>query len=62
MPQPCARELLAYRLATIHNVTWTLDLLRRLRASLDDGSFEELRARVASGFGRDADRSGQRPV
>jgi queuine tRNA-ribosyltransferase len=57
-----ARELLAYRLATIHNVTWTLDLLRRLRASLGDGSFEELRARVTTGFGRDADRSGHGPV
>ena len=26
-----ARELLAYRLATLHNVTWTLNLLRRER-------------------------------
>ncbi len=51
-----ARELLAYRLATIHNVTWTLGLLRRLRASLRDGSFDELHARIASGFGRDAGR------
>ncbi|MBA2266137.1 MAG: tRNA guanosine(34) transglycosylase Tgt, partial [Chloroflexi bacterium] len=37
-----ARELLAYRLATIHNVTWTLALLGQLRASLVDGSFAML--------------------
>ena len=37
-----ARELLAYRLATIHNVTWTLELMRRLRVSLADGTFNEL--------------------
>ena len=42
-----ARELLAYRLATVHNVTWTLELMRRLRASLADGSFDVLRERVA---------------
>ena len=47
-----ARELLAYRLATVHNVAWTIELLRRLRASLEDGSFDALRARVAAAFGR----------
>jgi len=47
-----ARELLAYRLATVHNVTWTLGLMRRLRASLADGSFDVLHDRVASAFGR----------
>jgi queuine tRNA-ribosyltransferase len=47
-----ARELLAYRLATLHNVTWTLELMRRLRASLVDGSFAEFRARVAAAFAR----------
>jgi queuine tRNA-ribosyltransferase len=52
-----ARELLAYRLATVHNVTWTLALLRRLRASLADGSFGDLRARLEVGFRRDADES-----
>jgi queuine tRNA-ribosyltransferase len=48
-----AEELLAYRLATVHNVTWTLALLTRLRASLRDGSFESLRAAVTASFGRD---------
>jgi queuine tRNA-ribosyltransferase len=47
-----ARELLAYRLATVHNVTWTLELMRRLRASLADGSFEALRAAVTGAFAR----------
>ena len=54
-----ARELLAYRLATIHNVTWTLALLRRVRASLADGSFGDLHARVAWSFGHPADLSGE---
>lgn len=45
-----ARELLAYRLATIHNVTWTLALLRRLRAALADGSFADMRQVIARGF------------
>jgi queuine tRNA-ribosyltransferase len=47
-----ARELLAYRLATLHNVTWTLELMRRLRASLTDGSFGTLRDSVVQAFGR----------
>jgi len=47
-----ARELLAYRLATLHNVTWTLELMRRLRASLADGSFATLRAGVERAFAR----------
>jgi queuine tRNA-ribosyltransferase len=47
-----ARELLAYRLASVHNVTWTLELMRRLRASLVEGTFAELRARITEAFGR----------
>jgi queuine tRNA-ribosyltransferase len=47
-----ARELLAYRLASIHNVTWTLELMRRLRASLADGGFPMLRDRVSAAFAR----------
>ena len=47
-----ARELLAYRLASVHNVTWTLELMRRLRASLADGSFGMLRDRVSAAFVR----------
>jgi queuine tRNA-ribosyltransferase len=47
-----AGELLAYRLASVHNVTWTLALMGRLRASLADGSFTELRARFEAAFAR----------
>jgi queuine tRNA-ribosyltransferase len=47
-----ARELLAYRLATVHNVTWTLELMRRLRSSLGDGTFAELRERIVGAFDR----------
>jgi len=47
-----ARELLAYRLASVHNVTWTLELLRRLRVALAEGGFEDLRGRIARGFER----------
>ena len=47
-----ARELLAYRLATLHNVTWTLALLRRLRSSLADGSFADLRQSISAAFHR----------
>jgi queuine tRNA-ribosyltransferase len=56
-----ARELLAYRLATVHNVTWTLELMRRLRSSLADGSFDDLRASVVAAFAR-ADSGAQRPT
>jgi queuine tRNA-ribosyltransferase len=47
-----ARELLAYRLATVHNVTWTLALMRRIRTSLTDGTFAELRDATTSAFRR----------
>ncbi|HVA87328.1 MAG TPA: tRNA guanosine(34) transglycosylase Tgt [Candidatus Saccharimonadales bacterium] len=45
-----AQELLAYRLATCHNLTFTLDFMRRIRASLRAGTFPgdlaSLRARA----------------
>jgi queuine tRNA-ribosyltransferase len=45
-----ARELLAYRLATCHNLTFTLDFMARIRSALRVGSFPaelpELRARA----------------
>ncbi|HEY8922574.1 MAG TPA: tRNA guanosine(34) transglycosylase Tgt, partial [Candidatus Limnocylindria bacterium] len=34
-----AEELLAYRLSSLHNVTYTQDLMRRIRQALDDGSY-----------------------
>ena len=54
-----ARELLAYRLATVHNVTWTLELMRRLRTSLAEGSFEDLRRRISAAFDRTVDHAGE---
>jgi len=45
-----AEELLAYRLTSVHNVTYTLDLMRRLRSALADGSFASLRDRVATRY------------
>ena len=45
-----ARELLAYRLATCHNLTFTLDFMSRIRAALRAGTFPvempELRSRA----------------
>ncbi len=51
-----ARELLAYRLATRHNLTFTLDFMARIRASIRAGTFldslSELRLRAGrSGSG-----------
>jgi tRNA-guanine family transglycosylase len=46
-----AEELLAYRLASVHNVTYTLDLMRRIRSALADGSFASLRDEVATQYG-----------
>ncbi len=46
-----ARELLAFRLATSHNLTFTLDFMARIRAALKAGTFtadlDALRARAS---------------
>jgi queuine tRNA-ribosyltransferase len=36
-----AKELLAYRLATCHNLTFTLDFMARIRAAIRSGTFPE---------------------
>ena len=45
-----AKEMLAYRLATCHNLTFTLDFMARIRAALRAGTFPvelpELRSRA----------------
>ncbi|HWP63392.1 MAG TPA: tRNA guanosine(34) transglycosylase Tgt [Candidatus Binatia bacterium] len=50
-----ARELLAYRLATCHNLTFTLDFMARIRAALRAGTFAaslpDLRLRAARTVG-----------
>ncbi len=46
-----AKELLAYRLATCHNLTFTLDFMTRIRSALSAGTFPgmlpELRSRAS---------------
>jgi queuine tRNA-ribosyltransferase len=49
-----AEELLGYRLATLHNVTYTLGLMRAIRATLADGSYASLRKSVQSRYQRSA--------
>ncbi len=39
-----AEELLGYRLATIHNLHFTLTLVRNIRRSILDGTFQDLKA------------------
>ncbi len=57
-----AEELLAYRLASVHNVTYTLDLMRRLRNALADGSYASLRDVVTEQYASTGAGSGKRPV
>jgi queuine tRNA-ribosyltransferase len=56
-----AKELLAYRLATAHNLTYTLDLMRGIRAALADGSFASLRDAVQARYG-DAESRTKPPI
>jgi len=57
-----ADELLAYRLASVHNVTYTLDLMRRMRASLDDGSYASVRDAVTAQYGERRDEADKPPL
>jgi queuine tRNA-ribosyltransferase len=57
-----AEELLAYRLASVHNVTYTLDLMRRMRASLDDGSYASVRDAVTAQYGERRDEADKPPL
>lgn len=41
-------ELLGHRLATLHNLTYCLDLVADLRTALVEGTFDELRSRLAA--------------
>jgi queuine tRNA-ribosyltransferase len=57
-----AKELLAYRLATCHNLTFTLDFMVRIRAAIRAGTFPasmpELRVRAGRPSGGEvADKS-----
>lgn len=57
-----ADELLAYRLSSLHNVTYTQDLMRRIRRALDDGSFGTLREAVTAQYGSVGTRTDKPPV
>jgi queuine tRNA-ribosyltransferase len=57
-----ADELLAYRLASVHNVTYTLGLMRGIRTALDDGSFGALREAVTAQYARAGARTGKPAV
>ena len=52
-----AGELLAYRLSSLHNLTYTQDLMRRIREALQDGSYGTLREAVMSHYGGSGTRS-----
>ena len=49
-----ARELLAYRLLTLHNLTFYLGLMREMREAIARGGFSSLRSRVLERYGTDA--------
>ncbi len=44
------RELLAYRLATLHNLTFIHNLMRKIRASIAEGTFESYKREFISGY------------
>lgn len=53
-----ANELLAYRLATCHNLTFTLDFMARIRSALAAGTFPRLR-RELQGHAASSDAAGK---
>jgi queuine tRNA-ribosyltransferase len=57
-----AGELLAYRLSSLHNVTYTQDLMRRIRVALEDGSYGTLREAVMAQYGGPGTRSDKASV
>ena len=46
-----ARELLAYRALTLHNLTFYLGLMRDMRRAVADGAFEGFRSRFLARYG-----------
>jgi queuine tRNA-ribosyltransferase len=47
-----AKELLAYRLATCHNLTFTLDFMDRIRTAIRSGSFPAVMSELRTRAGR----------
>lgn len=48
-----AKELLPPSLVAHHNLHYLVDLMKRIRAAIADGTFEQLRAKVVSAYRRD---------
>jgi tRNA-guanine family transglycosylase len=46
-----ANELLGYRLATCHNLTFTLDFMDNIRSAIRAGTFPELRQQLRANRG-----------
>jgi queuine tRNA-ribosyltransferase len=44
------RELLAYRLATLHNLTFFNNLMKKIRFSISEGTFESYKREFLSGY------------
>jgi len=53
-----ARELLAYRLATLHNLTFTLDFMARIRTAIAAGSFADAIPELLARAGRNGTGEG----
>jgi queuine tRNA-ribosyltransferase len=49
-----ARELLAYRALTLHNLTFYLGLMRDMRRAVADGAFGRFRSRFLARYGLEA--------
>jgi len=49
-----ARELLAYRLTTLHNLTFTLDFMARIRAAIAAGTFVDSMGELGRRAGRNS--------
>ena len=45
-----AEEILGLRLITLHNLHFYLDLMRRARRAIEDGTFTDLRAQFVAGY------------
>jgi queuine tRNA-ribosyltransferase len=55
-----ARELLVYRLATCHNLTFTLDFMARIRQAIEAGTFPQALPGLRARAGRSRDAVGAR--
>ncbi len=54
-----AGEMLAMRLAVLHNLYFYNELMRRIRSALDEGAFQEFRRKYGQILGRPAGQNGR---